>query len=113
QLRGTIAQERAARERFAAVLRAATEYAIIGTSPSGIVTVFNKGAEQLLGYRAQEIVDRHTPMLWHDPAEVAARAAELNLAPGFEVFVAAARRGEAETREWRYVRKDGSRLTVS
>ena len=33
--------------------------------------------------------------------------------PGFEVFVAAARRGEAETREWTYLRKDGARIPVS
>jgi PAS domain S-box-containing protein len=35
------------------------------------------------------------------------------MTPGFEVLVAAARRGEPETRDWTYVRKDGGRLTVS
>jgi PAS domain S-box-containing protein len=35
------------------------------------------------------------------------------MAPGFGVLVAAARRGEPETRDWTYVRKDGGRLTVS
>ncbi len=41
------------------------------------------------------------------------RAAALGMPPGFEVFVAAARRGEAETREWTYLRKDGARIPVS
>ncbi|MBI3972075.1 MAG: PAS domain S-box protein [Chloroflexi bacterium] len=99
--------------RFAAVLRAATEYSITGTDLDGVISVFNEGAERMLGYRADEVIGGATPLLIHDPAEVAARAAELGIAPGFEVFVAAARRGAAETREWTYIRKDGSRLTVS
>src|SRR5438132_1659253 len=86
-------------ERFAAVLRAATEYSIIGTDPDGVITVFNVGAERMLGYRAEELVGRHTPEVFHDPGEVAARAAELGVSPGFEVFVWAARQGRAETRE--------------
>lgn len=104
---------RASEERFRAILKAATEYSIIGTDPSGVITVFNEGAERMLGYRAEELIGQATPIRIHDPAEVAVRAAELGVAPGFEVFVAAARRGRAETREWTYVRKDGSRLPVS
>ena len=107
------AEERASAELFAAVLRAATEYSIIGTTPSGIVTVFNEGAERMLGYEADEIVGKLTPAVIHLPAEVAARAVELGIEPGFEVFAAAARRGEAETREWTYVRKDGTHFPVS
>ncbi len=95
------------------VLRAATEYSIIGTEPEGTITVFNEGAERMLGYRAAEVVGRVMPEIFHDREEVARRAAELGIAPGFEVFVAAARRGEAETREWTYVRKDGTRLPAS
>ncbi len=106
-------EERATSELFAAVLRAATEYSIIGTTPDGLITVFNEGAERMLGYRADEAIGTLTPAVIHHPAEVAARAAELGIAPGFEVFVAAARRGEAETREWTYLRKDGSRFPVS
>ena len=106
-------EERASAELFAAVLRAATEYSIVGTTPSGIVTVFNEGAERMLGYEADEVVGKLTPAVIHLPAEVAARAVELGIEPGFEVFVAAARRGEAETREWTYVRKDGTQFPVS
>ena len=106
-------EERATAELFAAVLRAATEYSIVGTTPDGLITVFNEGAERMLGYCADEAIGKLTPAVIHDPAEVAARAAELGIAPGFEVFAAAARRGEAETREWTYLRKDGSRFPVS
>ena len=102
-----------AAERLAAVLRAVTEYSIIGMTPEGVITVFNHGAERMLGYRSEEVIGKLVPDVFHDAGEIAARAAELGIKPGFEVFVATARRGEAETREWTYVRKDGTRLPVS
>ena len=105
-------EERATAELFAAVLRAATEYSIIGTTPEGLITVFNAGAERMLGYRAEEMIGQLTPEVIHEGGEVAARAAQLGIAPGFDVFVAAARRSEAETREWTYVRKDGACFPV-
>ena len=106
-------EERATAELFSAVLRAATEYSIVATTPDGLINVFNEGAERMLGWHAEEVIGRLTPAVIHDPAEVAARAVEMGIAPGFDVFVAAARRGEAETREWTYVRKDGTRFPVS
>lgn len=99
--------------RFNALLRAATDYAIIGVDSAGTITVFNSGAERMLGYRADELVGRATPVVFHDAAEIEARAAELGIEPGFDVFVQAARAGESETREWTYVRRDGATLPVS
>jgi len=107
------ARAREEAERFSSVLRAATEQSIIGTDVDGRVTVFNEGAERMLGYRAADVVGRETLTLIHDPQEIAGRAAELGVRPGFDVLVAAARRNEAETREWTYVRKDGGRVPVS
>jgi PAS domain S-box-containing protein len=104
---------REANERFLAILRAATDYSVIGTDTEGRVIVFSEGSQLMLGYREDEVIGKPVAALLHDPAEVAARAAELGIAPGFDVFVAAARRGGTETREWTYLRKDGSRLTVA
>ncbi len=92
---------------------------IISTTPEGLITSFSTGSEQLLGYRAEELVARTTLGLLHDPAEVIGRAGELTkelgrpLEPGFEVFVAKVREGGSETREWTYLRKDGSRVPVT
>ena len=103
--------------RLRSVLDAADSVAIIATDAEGLITVFNTGAERMLGYSADEIVGGHTPELLHVAEEVEARSRELAAetgrpVTGFDVFVERARRGQAETREWTYVRKDGVRLTV-
>jgi diguanylate cyclase (GGDEF)-like protein/PAS domain S-box-containing protein len=102
-----------AHDRYAQVLAAATECAIIGTGANGTITVFNTGAENMLGYAAAELVGQATPVVLHDDDEVQARARALGIEPGFEVLVATARAGTAETREWTYLRKDGGRVQVS
>lgn len=119
--------ERARRVAETALLKASqlqravldsTVYSVIGTTLDGTIQVFNAGAEKMLGYCAAELVNRTTPAIIHVPAEVAARAAELSVelgrpvAPGFETFVARARHGTADEREWTYVRKDGTSLPV-
>lgn len=108
-----VAAERARTSFVNGLLSAATEQSIIATDPNGLITVFNRGAERMFGYQADEMVGKATPLVLHDPDEVAARAAELGVAPGFEVLTAQARRGRPETREWTYVRRDGTRLRVS
>ena len=93
-------------------------YAIIATKPDGIISSFNPAAQQMLGYRPEEVIGQVTPAIIHLPNEVVARAAEFSqqlgetIEPGFEVFVAKTRRKQANEHEWTYVRKDGSRLTV-
>lgn len=100
------------------VLRAASEVSIIATDRDGVIQIFNDGAQRMLGYTAAEMVGVQTPAIIHVPAEVAARGAVLSAEygmpiEGFRVFVHKAELGVAETREWTYVRKDGSHLDVS
>ena len=95
-----------------------TVHGIISTTPDGLITTFNTGAEMMLGYARDEVVGRRTPQLFHDAAEVVARAAVLSaelgrtIAPGFETFVVRARSRATDEAEWTFVRKDGSRLPV-
>ena len=100
------------------VLRSATEVSIIATDLDGVIRVFNKGAEHLLGYDADELLGIKTPALIHVPEEVAARGAELSeeyaqTIDGFHVFTHKPELEGAETREWTYIRKDGSRFPVT
>ncbi len=109
-----VTDERAARTFVEAVLEAATATAIIGMDLDGIVTLFNRGAENVLGWRASDVVGRPDWPLLHDPDEIARRAAELGVEPGFAVLVHLVRQGApAETRDWTCVRRDGTRRTVS
>lgn len=103
----------AANERFRSVLRLAKGYAIIGTDHDGVITIFNEGAESMLGYKPEEVIGKETPAIFHDHDELAARAEELGVEPGFEVLISTARSGETETREWTYICKDKTRLIIS
>jgi len=94
-------------------------FSIISTDPEGIILTFNKTAEKLLGYAAGELIGKSTPQPLHDKDEVIKRTEEqniefgINMQPGFETFVARARRtGLPDEREWTYIRKDGSRFPV-
>jgi len=112
------AEALAARARLQGIIDSATEVSIIAADTSGIITVFNAGAERLLGYEAAEMVGKQTPEIIHLADEVEAHASVLSVLygepiSGFETFVAAARRGTFDAREWTYVRKDGTRLTVN
>ncbi|WP_369052835.1 bifunctional diguanylate cyclase/phosphodiesterase [Kineococcus terrestris] len=103
---------RESRDLFAGVLDAATEVAIVVCDVDGRIVLFNGGAHRLLGYTAEEVLGR-TPLLWYDTGEVEARADELGVEPGFDVFTAVPRREGSETRQWTHVTKDSRRLQVS
>src|SRR5476649_1553347 len=70
----------------------------------------------MLGYTADEVVNRITPADISDPQEVMVRAEALSLeletaiAPGFEALVFKASRGIEDIYELTYIRKDGSRF---
>lgn len=93
-------------------------YSIISTDTTGVITTFNKSATRILGYRAEEMVGRKTPGVFHDPVEVTEYAAVLSrelgrtIAPGFEAFVAKTRDHDSDTRNWTYIGKDGTRTQV-
>lgn len=100
------------------VMQSASEVSIIATDLEGTIRVFNRGAERLLGYDAQQVVGMQTPAIFHLPEEVQARSEELSQEyaqpiSGFRVFVHKPELEGAESREWTYVRKDGSRLSVT
>jgi len=107
-----------AREKLQGVLDAATHLAIIATDTKGIITVFNRGAEQMLGYTSDEIVGKQSPAIFHLESEIVAKGRELTKelgtpVQGFDVFVEKARRGQHGKLEWTYVQKDGKTFTVN
>ena len=104
--------------RFQTVLDAATQVSIIATDLHGVINVFNSGAERMLGYRADEMIGKQSPAVIHVASEIQEHGERLSREfgrriEGFDVFVELARQGGYEEREWTYIRKDGTRLTVS
>lgn len=89
----------------------------IGTDLEGTITYFSKGAETLLGYSADEMVQKQSPAIIHIAEEVIQRGKELSEQfgreiRGFEVFVENAKQGQYDAREWTYKRKDGTTFPV-
>jgi PAS domain S-box-containing protein len=103
--------------RFQKGILDGANYSIISTTRAGVIKTVNAATERWLGYTAQELIGQ-TPALFHDEVEVVQYARELsqemgtNIEPGFEVFVVKARCGQADEREWTYIRADGSRFPV-
>ena len=56
-----------------AILNSAN-FSIIATDPHGVIQLFNVGAERMLGYPADQVVNKVNPSDLHDPEEVMARA---------------------------------------
>ncbi|MCL5969439.1 MAG: ATP-binding protein [Betaproteobacteria bacterium] len=89
-------------------------FSIIATDEKGIIQLFNAGAERMLGYRPEEVVNRLRPSDMHDPLEVRARAMALSveldtpIAPGFDALAFKASRGIEDIYELTYICKDGS-----
>ncbi len=108
----------ATRIELQAVIDAATEVAIISTDVNGVISLFNKGAERMLGYQALEVVNKQAPVFFHQATEIAARSELLSkrygqAVEGLPVFFEPSLRGDLSPCEWTYIRKDGSLLPVS
>ena len=101
--------------RIEAVQRAvlfSAEVGIIAMDNDGFFTVFNPAAERMLGYRADEVLGRYKPILFHDLDEIRWRERETGMPFGYDLLCNYRRRDSGET-EWTYVRKDGHRFPVS
>lgn len=91
-------------------------FSSIATDATGVIQIFNVGAERMLGYSAADVVNRITPADISEPDEVVARAqrlsqaAGMHIAPGFDALVFKASRGIEDIYELTYIRQDGSRF---
>jgi len=101
-----------------AVLDSAAQFAIIATDTKGNITVFNPGAENLLGYNAEEVKHRSGLEIFHLKKELETCAIQLSAECGREIaangiFHEYAVMGRNTPQDWTYVRKDGYMLPVS
>jgi len=113
-----LAEEETARSAamLQSVLNAASEVAVITAGLDRVITLFNTGAERMLGYTAAEVVGQHTSKLFLDPEEVKARSAALSVElnrPVAETSVMIEESMLGKKTEWTFIRKDGHRLVVA
>jgi PAS domain S-box-containing protein len=86
---------------FRMLVDAVQDYAIFMLDPDGLVASWNRGAQNIKGYAAQEIIGQHFSV-FYTPDDVAAAKPRTELA-------LAASEGHIEDEGWR-VRRDGSRF---
>jgi PAS domain S-box-containing protein len=91
-------------EQLALLVESVQDYAIFMLDPDGIVMTWNRGAERIKGYRADEIIGRHFSTFYTTDAVARDH-------PAHELKVAVAE-GRFEEEGWR-VRKDGSLFWAS
>ncbi|HXH38496.1 MAG TPA: EAL domain-containing protein [Thermoanaerobaculia bacterium] len=110
-------QVAAANAQRKAVLDAATRVSIIATDPRGVITVFNSGAERMLGYTASDVIGARNITELHLDTELVQHARRLAFElserlAGFEVLVHRAASEGLEEREWTYIRDNGEPVIV-
>ncbi len=92
---------------------------IIATDENGIIKLFNPEAACKLGYIESEVINKETPVLFHDKKDIERKRKELlklfgiNLKNNFDVLVEKARRNIHEEEQYIYVGKTGTSFPVS
>lgn len=86
-------------EELNLLIDGAQDYAIYMLDPDGLVSIWNRGAERLIGWTEAEMVGRSATIFYPSDAVEAGKPAA--------VLAAARDRGKIEMDDWR-VRKDGS-----
>ena len=93
------------------IIDAATGTLLVATDPDFIVTHFNRGAQQLLGYTAEEALGK--PSAWfHDPDEAVRHSEALGVAPELSTLVPALV-AYGEPTDWTLPTRSGERKIMS
>jgi PAS domain S-box-containing protein len=87
--------------RYELLVDAVVDYAIYMLDPEGYITTWNRGAERLKGYTAEEIIGSHFSRFFSDEQRADGKP--------WHALRIAAKYGRFEEENWR-VRKDGSRF---
>lgn len=99
------------------ILDASTQVSIIETDLNGIIITFNKGAENLLGYKAEDVLHKLNVTELHDADELENHAEiifnKTGVKPvGFNVFVSQVDGTSQMVSEWNYIDKSGKQFPV-
>ncbi|MCK9337177.1 MAG: PAS domain S-box protein [Arcobacteraceae bacterium] len=93
-------------------------YAMIATDKNGIITSFNNKSEEMLGYKADDVVGKITPEILHDKNEIIQRSKEFSkelgeiIEPTFKVFVIKTDKNLPNEHNWTYIAKNGNPIQI-
>ncbi len=95
---------RESEERVRLMVEGVADYAIFMLDPDGRVASWNRGAERIKGYQANEIIGKHFSV-FYPPEDIASGKTDRELKE-------AVTKGQCEVEGWR-LRKDGSRFLAN
>ncbi len=94
-------------------------HAVIYTDPNGLIQKVNSAVTGLLEYTEDQLVNKKTPLVFHDSSEIAQRTVpgKINNNPakeqGYDTLVAKARISNSpDANEWTYITRSGKRVPV-
>lgn len=107
-----------ANAQLQAVLDAATQLSIISTDLEGKITLFSRGAVNLLGFEQNEMIGNQNIAYIHRNDELRRYAHRITgimpyAANAVKVFELHVKQKIFQTSEWTYIRKDGTHLPVN
>ncbi len=92
---------------------------IIATDEKGVIKLFNPEATLNIGHSQSEIINKHTPLLFHNKTEITRKRKELSMEFGitiendFAVLVEKSRRNIHVEEQYTYIRKNGTSFPIS
>ena len=98
------------------VLDSASEVAVVTLDLQHHITLFNKGAERLLGYTAEQAIGHLHPEVFFDPAEFEARSSAISAQLNRQVLGLQSVLDESvlgKRGEWTYIHQDGHRFAAA
>jgi PAS domain S-box-containing protein len=95
---------RSSQRNYELLVNGVTDYALFMLDPQGRVATWNRGAERIKGYTAEEILGSHISRFYTE--------ADRQAGAPYRALETAAREGRFEAEFWR-VRKDGTRFWAS
>jgi PAS domain S-box-containing protein len=117
EVRKRTAELRHSHDLLDSVLAAARSFAIVATDADGTIMLFNKGAELMLGYPAEEVVGNQKPGIFLLANEIRERARTMESElgrplMGDEVFTLRAQQGVEEVLMLHYRHREGQLIPV-
>lgn len=110
-------------ESWQRAIFASTTFAIFSTTTTGLLNFFNRKAENLLGYSAEDVINLKSPIVFHKKFELKNRLDKFSkdnnpaAIDAFQAYVESAKKNGIDIQEFNFVRKDKTtfpgKLTIS